>query len=376
MQTTNAPFRQAEDLPAPSEMYRALLERDASYEGVFYLGVRTTGIFCRPTCPARKPKLENVEFFGSTREALTSGYRPCRRCAPMNPEGAPPDWLEELLRAIQKDPVRRWRDIDLRAAGLDPVRVRRWFKRHHNMTFHAYQRARRLGLALGQIRNGDDIMGTAYDHGYESLSGFRDAFAHVFGEPPGRSPTEHVVVTRVLTPLGPLLAGATDEGLCLLEFADRPMLETQIKRLRKYMDCAVIPGSNRHIEQVEAELAEYFAGKRTEFDVSLVVTGTEFQEKVWRALKQIPCGETRSYEDIARAIDNPKAVRAVGRANGANRIPIVIPCHRVVRADGSLGGYGGELWRKRYLLRLEGHEKYAETQEPLPLDREPSTPKP
>jgi len=222
MQTTDAPFRQAEDLPPSTEMYRALLERDASYEGVFYLGVRTTGIFCRPTCPARKPKLENVEFFGSTREAITSGYRPCRRCAPMKPEGAPPEWLEGLLHAIEKDPARRWKDADLRAAGLDPARVRRWFKRHHSLTFHGYHRARRLGLALGQIRSGDDIMGTAYDHGYESLSGFRDAFAHLFGEPPSKGGTEHVVITRVLTPLGPLVAGATDEGLCLLEFADRP----------------------------------------------------------------------------------------------------------------------------------------------------------
>jgi AraC family transcriptional regulator of adaptative response/methylated-DNA-[protein]-cysteine methyltransferase len=404
MRTTDAPFRQSEDLPPRDEMYRALVRRDTAYEGVFYLGVRTTGIFCRPTCPAKKPKRENVEFFASTREAVTAGYRPCRRCRPMRPEGAAPEWLEGLLRDIEGDPARRWKDADLSAAGLDPARVRRWFKRHHGMTFHAYQRARRLGLALGQIRNGDDIMGTAYDHGYESLSGFRDAFAHVFGAPPGRAtrareagravgakaggdraiddrePTNgrsgdgaltHVVVTRVLTPLGPLVAGASDAGLCLLEFADRPMLETQLQRLRKHLDCAVTPGSNRHIDQVERELAEYFAGERTDFDVALVVPGTDFQQQVWSALRDIPYGETRSYEDIARAIDNPKAVRAVGRANGDNRIPIVIPCHRVVRADGSLGGYGGELWRKRYLLQLEGHDRYAEAQETLPLDRSP-----
>ena len=385
MQTTNAPFRQAEDLPPRDEMYRALVDRDASYEGVFYLGVRTTGIFCRPSCPARKPKRKNVEFFGSTREALTAGFRPCLRCTPMQPQGAPPEWLAGLIRDIEKEPARRWTDGDLCAAGLDPARVRRWFKRHHNMTFHAYQRARRLGLAMGQIRNGDDIMDTAYDHGYESLSGFRDAFGHLFGEPPGKSRNEahgegrgkrkdvtngattHVVVTRVLTPLGPLVAGATDEGLCLLEFADRPMLETQIKRLRKYMNCAVTPGSNGHIEQVERELTEYFAGERTDFDVALVVPGTDFQQKVWGALRQIPYGETCSYENIARSIDNRKAVRAVGRANGDNRIPIVIPCHRVVRADGTLGGYGGELWRKRYLLQLEGHDEYGAAQESLPL---------
>ncbi len=367
MQPTDAPFRQAAELPPEAEMYRALMERDTSYEGVFYLGVRTTGIFCRPTCPARKPKRENVEFFGSTREALTAGFRPCRRCTPMEPDGTAPDWLAPIIREIEQDPARRWKDADLRAAGLDPARVRRWFKRHHDMTFHAYQRARRLGLALGQIRHGDDIMDTAYEHGYESLSGFRDAFAHLFGDPPGKSPREHVVVNRVLTPLGPLVAGATEEGLCLLEFADRPMLETQIRRLRRYMDCAVTPGNNRHIAQVETELGEYFDGERRDFDVPLVVPGTDFQQQVWSALREIPYGRTCSYEEIARAIDNPKAVRAVGRANGDNRIPIVIPCHRVVRADGSLGGYGGELWRKRYLLRLEGHEQYAASQDALPL---------
>lgn len=183
-------------------------------------------------------------------------------------------------------------------------------------------------------------MGSAYDHGYESLSGFRRQVAHV-------------VITRVLSPLGPLLAGASEAGLCLLEFADRLVLETQVERLRKALGCSLTPGSNRHIEQVERELAEYFAGQRTDFDVPLVVPGTEFQRQVWTALGRIPYGETRSYEDIARAIDNPKAVRAVGGANGANRIPIIIPCHRVVRSDGALGGYGGELWRKRYLLRLE-----------------------
>jgi AraC family transcriptional regulator of adaptative response/methylated-DNA-[protein]-cysteine methyltransferase len=348
-------------------MYRALVARDASYEGVFYLGVRTTGIFCRPTCPARKPKRENVQFFATTREAVAAGYRPCRRCAPMKPDGAAPAWLEGLLRQVEEDPTRRWTDADLRASGLDPARVRRWFRRQHSMTFHAYQRARRLGLALGQLRTGDDIMGAAYDHGYESLSGFREAFAHLFGEPPRQSSKGHVVLTRVLTPLGPLVAAAGENGLCLLEFADRAILEAQIKRLRDYLDCVVTPGSNRHIEQVESELEEYFAGRRTEFDVPLEAPGTPFQNRVWQALREIPYGETRSYEQIAKAIGKPKAVRAVGSANGANRIPIVIPCHRVVRADGSLGGYGGELWRKRYLLQLEGHDEYADTQEALDL---------
>jgi len=361
---------QTQNLPPNTEMYEALLNRDSSYEGVFYLGVRTTGIFCRPTCPAKKPRRKNVEFFPSTRDALLAGYRPCLRCTPMQPGGATPKWLEPLVADVEREPERRWKDADLRAAGYDPARVRRWFKSHHGMTFHAYLRARRLGLAMGQIRQGDDIMGAAYDHGSASPSGFRDAFGHMFGETPGKSRgSALVMITRVLTPLGPLVAGATDEGLCMLEFADRPMLETQVKRLHKYLDCTVVPGTNEHIEQIDAELAEYFAGERTDFDVPLVVPGTEFQQRVWAALRDIPYGETCAYEDIARAIDNPKAVRAVGRANGDNRIPIVIPCHRVIRADGTLGGYGGELWRKRFLLELEGALDAVSVQEALPLGK-------
>ena len=356
-------------LPPTPEMFRALEERDSSYEGVFYLGVRTTGIFCRPTCPAKKPLRKNVEFFSSTRATLLAGYRPCRRCTPMQPDGAAPAWIAALIAEVERDPSRRWRDQDVRNAGLDPARVRRWFKRNHGMTFHAYQRARRLGLALGQLRHGDDIMDAAFDQGYESLSGFRDAFGQLFDEPPGKSrDATLVVVTRMLTPLGPLVAGATDEGLCLLEFADRPMLETQIKRLRKYLDCAIIPGSNQHLENIDRELRRYFKGELRNFETPLVAPGTDFQQQVWGALRDIPYGATCSYEDIAKAIGNPKAVRAVGRANGDNRLPIIIPCHRVVRADGTLGGYGGELWRKQFLLELEGHAEYAEAQEPLPLD--------
>lgn len=211
-------------------------------------------------------------------------------------------------------------------------------------------------------------MNAPEDHDYKSHRGFHDAFAYLSSEAPGKGHSiTQVVLTRVLTPLGPLIAGAIEEGLCLLEFADQPLLKTRINRLCKQMHCAVTPGENPQIERVQNELAEYFSGTRTDFGVPLVVLGTDFQCRVWKELQRIPYGETRSYEDIARAIDNPKAFRAVGRANGDNRIPIVIPCHRVVHANGTLGGYGGELWRKRFLLGLEGHAGFNETQDRLPL---------
>ena len=160
-------------------------------------------------------------------------------------------------------------------------------------------------------------------------------------------------MTRIATPMGPMVAGVNDEGLCLLEFADRRMLATQIDRLQKRLDCAIAPGENPFTQQIASELAEYFAGERREFTVPLVLRGTEFQEAVWRELLRIPYGETLSYEQMARAIGRPKAVRALGTANGDNRLAIVVPCHRVIRADGTLSGYGGGKWRKQQLLELE-----------------------
>jgi AraC family transcriptional regulator of adaptative response/methylated-DNA-[protein]-cysteine methyltransferase len=345
------------DLPPADEMFRAIVERDSAYDGVFFTAVRTTGIFCRPICPAKKPRQKNVEFFPSTREALAAGYRPCQRCRPMESSGDAPPWLRDLLAEIERDPSKRWTDAELRARSLDPARVRRWFQAHHGMTFHAYQRSRRLGLALVKIRHGDDMTGAAYDHGYESLSGFRDAFARLFGDTPGRARAGErtpAVVTRLTTPLGPMLAAATDEGLCLLEFADRRMLETQIGRLRRLLGGAVFaPGSNRHLKRLDDELRRYFDGSLRVFGVALDMRGTEFQRSVWERLLRVPYGETSSYEQIARGIGRPTATRAVGRANGDNRLAILIPCHRVVRSDGTLSGYGGGVWRKRRLLNLE-----------------------
>lgn len=342
------------ELPGSEEMYRAVLARDSAFEGVFFVAVRTTGIFCRPTCPARKPLARNVEFFGSARDALFAGYRPCKRCHPLEPIGAAPAWLADLLEEVECDPTRRWRDADLRERGIEPLRVRRWFQAQHGMTFHAYARARRLGRAFERIRAGGDLNHAAYDSGFESPSGFRDAFGQAFGTPPGRARGKRLVLAaRLLTPLGPMIAAAAEEGVCLLEFADRRMLETQLATLRRRLDCLIAPGHHAHLERLEAELEAYFAGELRHFEVPLLHPGTAFQCAVWEQLGTIPYGETRSYAEIAAAIGRPGAQRAVGRANGDNRLAILLPCHRVVRADGQLSGYGGGLWRKRWLLDHE-----------------------
>jgi AraC family transcriptional regulator, regulatory protein of adaptative response / methylated-DNA-[protein]-cysteine methyltransferase len=341
-------------LPDRGEMYGALVDRNPAYDGIFVVGVTTTGIFCRPSCPARKPKPENAEFYPGSADALAHGFRPCKRCRPMERLGETPEPVQALLREIEGDPSLRLRDRDLRARGLDPATIRRWFKRHHGMTFHAYQRARRMASAIRHLGDGARITDTAFDHGYESLSGFQEALQRIIGRSASRTRGAPVVhLTRILTPLGPMLAGARDEGVCLLEFVDRRMLETQLRRLARRMDAIFLPGESAPLQALREELDAYFQGRLRTFSTPVATSGTPFQEAVWSALRQVPYGTTVSYAEQARRIGRPSAVRAVARANGDNRISIVIPCHRVIGKDGSLTGYGGGLWRKRWMLELE-----------------------
>lgn len=339
--------------PAVSEMQRAFLARDRSYDGIFFVGVRSTGIFCRPSCPAKRPLEKNIEYYGSLKEALFAGYRPCKRCHPLAEPGSP-GWVQVLLAKLDESAETRLRDADLRALGIEPARARRWFLQHYGLTFQAYARGRRLGSALEQIRRGESLDEVALGNGYESHSGFRAAFGRAFGAPPGQSrDLERVIVSWVETPLGPMVAGATERGVCLLEFTDRRMLEAQLETVRRRFKAALVPGKHALLDQLERELGEYFAGTRQRFEVALDTPGSEFQRRVWEALLRIPCGSTRSYEEVAETIGAPGAQRAVGTANGQNRVAIVIPCHRVVKKDGRPGGYGGGPWRKHWLLRLE-----------------------
>jgi len=356
-------------LPPVDEMIRAYQASDPSYDGIFFLGVRTTGIFCRPSCRARKPYPHNVEFFASAQEAIFAGYRPCKRCHPLD-LGALPSWASDLLREVETDPALRLKDEDLRARGLDPASVRRFFLKRYGQTFHAYARARRLGSAFAALQRGAPLDDAALGYGYESHSGFREAFARLFGQAPGQSRSADCIVVAWLdTPLGPMVAGATRAGLCLLDFTDRAVLEAQFAALQRHFACAIVPGHNQHLAQAQTQLTQYFAGERRAFDLPLVLSGTPFQEQVWRALLTIPYGESLSYHDLAGRVGVANAQRAVGQANGANRIAIVVPCHRVVNQRGQLGGYGGGLWRKRLLLDLERGQRVFTQPQPALLGR-------
>ncbi|MBI4670933.1 MAG: methylated-DNA--[protein]-cysteine S-methyltransferase [Chloroflexi bacterium] len=341
-----------------AEMERAFYGQDASYDGVFFVAVKTTGIFCRPSCSAPKPKRENVEFFAALREAIFAGYRPCKRCHPTQVSGALPRWVADLQQRVEAAPEAKLTAADLRAIGVTPELARRWFLEHYGMTFAEWQRGRRLAEAFTQIRNGAPLDDVVFANGYESHSGFRDAFTKTFGATPGdvsaaRRSGDYIAAQFIETPLGPLLCAAVQQGVCFVEFSDRRMLEYNYNLIRKCFGLPVLPRSNEVLEQLRAELDCYFRGAPKKFQAPLALRGTPFQERVWCELLNIPHGETISYQELARRIGKPEAVRAVARANGMNRISILVPCHRVVGKDGELTGYGGGLWRKRLLLELE-----------------------
>ena len=335
-------------------MERAFARKDAGYDGVFYVAVKTTGIFCRPSCPSR-PHSDNVEFFLSVKECFFAGYRPCKRCHPLEANGKPPEWAQDLMSRVEAAPDARLKAADLRALGITPERARRWFQQHYGMSFAAWCRGNRLAGAFTRIRQGAPLDDAIFDSGFQSHSGFREAFTRVFGEAPGRSREtgDRVVITMLETPLGPLLAGATDQGINFLEYTDRRMLEHNLKAMRRRFGCAIVPGQHPLLERLREELREYFQGARQEFKLPLASRGTPFQDKVWQELRRIPYGQTISYDALARRVGQPTAQRAVARANGMNYVAILIPCHRVIGKDGSLTGYGGGLWRKRLLLELE-----------------------
>jgi len=335
-------------------MYAAVVARDASFDGAFVFGVRTTGVFCRPGCGARTPLRENVEFFSSTQEAERAGLRACKRGRPLESADARPAWVDELFARIERSPA-RVTARELRDAGVHPARAARWFQEHYGMTFQAYQRSQRIGAALSDLRDGADVSHAVEASGFESESGFRDAFRKLFGAPPTRLPADARIVRlrRLETPLGEMLAAACDEGLCMLEFVDRNALPRQIQQLRKHVGPAIAPGDHALLDSIADELTRYFERSLRRFTTPLFAPGTPFQERVWSELQRIPHGETRSYAQLAAAIGQPTAVRAVASANARNRLAILIPCHRVIASNGDLAGYAGQVWRKQRLLELE-----------------------
>jgi len=196
-------------LPTEQAMYAALMKKDNAFDGVFFVAVKTTGIFCRPSCSARKPLQKNVTFFATVADSLSAGYRACKRCRPLETTGQMPEWLQGIVEQCELDPARRWSNRDIAKLGVEPTRVCRWFTANLGITFQRFMRSRRLALALSRLSLGDDMTQVALESGYESISGFRDAFQKVFGITPGvvASHSKPILINRILTPLGPMVAG-------------------------------------------------------------------------------------------------------------------------------------------------------------------------
>lgn len=342
------------DLPTAPALYDALLRRDPSYDGRAYVGVSSTGVFCRLTCPARKPKPENCTFYPSVGECIQAGFRACKRCHPLAPAAEAEPAIKLLLSALAERKDHRWSEPDIVRMGLDPSTVRRAFNRHFGMTFLEMARLERLRNAHVALADGGKVIDAQMDAGFGSAQAFRSAFSRLMGKPPGEFTSDAMVRADYIdTPLGPMIALCDKTHLHLLEFAGRKALPAELHRMHKLFKGRIGFGRQGPMDQLETELNAYFSGQSAHFSVPLAFHGSDFTKNVWHALVKIPAGQTRSYSMLAGEIGRPSAVRAVARANGANQIALLVPCHRVIGADGSLTGYGGGLWRKQKLIEIE-----------------------
>jgi len=332
--------------------WAAFMRRDRAWDGRVIGAVKTTGIYCKPSCPARRPKREHVEFFASNEEARTAGYRPCLRCKP-DEVGRDREAIARAVKLIEEAEEAPSLAELADAVGYAPHHFQRLFKRDLGVSPAEYARAVRNRRSEVALKANGRVTDAVYDAGYSGPSSFYSDAKQRLGMTPsawrdgGRGET--IRWTHFDSPLGQMLIAATSKGICRLTFEDSE------DSLRRYFPKATIVedsgGLKELVEGAVAAIASPLAARELPIDVA----GTAFQEAVWRELRKIPAGETRSYAQIAAAIGQPKAVRAVGTANGDNHVAVLIPCHRVIRSDGSLGGYAGGLDRKRKLLASEGH---------------------
>ncbi|MET1756747.1 bifunctional DNA-binding transcriptional regulator/O6-methylguanine-DNA methyltransferase Ada [Novosphingobium sp. RD2P27] len=332
------------------DAWRAVLARNRSFDGRFVTGVHSTGVYCRPSCPARHPRRENVRFYASVAEAEAAGLRACKRCLPG-------DVTREEAAVAQALSLLRTRDealtLERLAAqtGYSPTHFQRIFKRAVGLSPAAYARALKLERAHETLREGASVTEAVYAAGYGAPSRFYEADARRPGMAPSawRDGGAGVTIRWAVVPttLGPMLVAATDKGVCRLAFDEGP------EALAQRFPRAELARGGDAFEELLQEVIVAVEQPGSSRTIPLDVQGTAFQEAVWQELQRIPKGETRSYAQIAAAIGKPGAVRAAGSANGANNVAVLIPCHRVVRADGSLGGYAYGLDIKRELLRRE-----------------------
>lgn len=337
--------------------WNAVQLRDRAFDGLLCYGVRTTGIYCRPSCPSRRPKRDNVLFFESAEDAEHAGFRPCRRCEPRSETGTITE--RRLLRAVQYIDAHLDERITLAqlagVAGLSPYHLQRVFTHRYGVSPRSYQDARRLARMKSDLRQGAHVGRAVWNAGYGSTRGAYRSAATGLGMTPAtyRSRGSGLTIRFAFgtTRLGTVIVGWTDRGVCAVLLGDDQtrLLE---ELTAEFPRAELQPDRSSHAEWLGA-LIELLEGRVPRVGVPLDLQGTSFQLRVWRALHEIPAGEVRSYAEIARAIGAPTAARAVARACASNRTAIVVPCHRAVRSDGDTGGFRWGTDRKRDLLRME-----------------------
>jgi AraC family transcriptional regulator of adaptative response/methylated-DNA-[protein]-cysteine methyltransferase len=335
-----------------TRMEEAFAARDRAWDGRFVVAVTTTRIYCRPSCPARRPRPENTRFLAGNAEAEAAGFRPCLRCRPdavARDKAAVRRVLATLKGSDETMPLAELAE----EAGYSPGHLQRIFTRETGLSPAAYARALRAERAREALSSGESVTGAIYEAGFESASRFYDTMEGKLGMAPSAwvRGGEGVTIDWAVVPtsLGSMLVAATDKGVCRLSFD-----ETVEDLARRFPKSMLVEGGERFaglLSKVVAAVEKPGTGT----DIPLDVKGTAFQERVWQELRRIPPGETRSYSDIAAAAGNARAVRAAGSANGANHVSVLIPCHRAIRSDGSLGGYAYGTAIKRELLEREKH---------------------
>jgi AraC family transcriptional regulator of adaptative response/methylated-DNA-[protein]-cysteine methyltransferase len=339
----------------PAVRWQAVIDRDPGSDGRFFYGVSSTGIYCRPTCPSRRPQRAHVHFFDTPEAAEAAGYRACRRCEPRSSQPAATRRVTAAREYLDNHPDETVTLERLgQVANMSPYHLQRTFKKVVGVSPKAYVTARRLERMKSRLRTGATVSRATFDAGYASGSRAYEHARNGMGRTPGsyRKGGRGMTISHTVlpTPVGHLLIAATERGVCSVMLGDNAAeLETA---LRREYPAATIQAGNGELKSYSDEVLQQFQGKEGQ-PLPLDVGGTAFQWQVWEALRRIPPGETRSYRTIARELGRPSSARAVARACASNRVAVVIPCHRAVRETGELGGYRWGIDRKQRLLDRE-----------------------
>lgn len=342
-----------------NQRWSLVLARDAKADGRFVYAVKSTGVFCRPSCPSRRPRLENVEFFESPMQAQRAGYRACRRCSPLE-RNRQAQKIEAACRYIDEN-----LDITLsltaisRHVAISPFHFQRLFKRALGISPRQYQQARRAGKFRQALLSEARVTDAIYEAGYSSSSRAYEGIPAQLGMTPSafRSKGAGIEIryTVLATELGKLLIATTQRGVCSVRFGENDA--ALLRELKNDFEAAVIHRDDEGLKPLAGEVVQLLSGATAAPDIALDIQGTAFQQLVWQALRRIPAGETRSYAEVASAIGRPKAVRAVANACASNPVAVVVPCHRVVQKNGSMAGYRWGVKRKAALLEREAASK-------------------